>query len=135
MKIDYSNKTAEELELEQEKLHKKLRIPNILILIISLISLITLLFGPALKIQMKVDGSFFSSVISSANDSNNEEPDETMVFIFKDVHEKIVFSATPIDMLSAITSSKEGVKSFMKNMFSSLTYSMENIYKQAFPQC
>lgn len=133
MKIDYSNKTAEELELEQEKLHKKLRIPNILILIISLISLITLLFGPALKIQMKVDGSFFSSVISSANDSNNEEPDETMVFIFKDVHEKIVFSATPIDMLSAITSSKEGVKSFMKNMFSSLTYSMENIYKQAFP--
>ena len=96
MKIDYSNKTAEELELEQEKLHKKLRIPNILILIIALISLITLLFGPALKIQMKVDGSFFSSVISSANDSNNEEPDETMVFIFKDVNEKIIVSATPI---------------------------------------
>ena len=59
MKVNYGNYASEQLQSERRKLHRKLILPNIFILLISLAAAVSLLFGQLLSsktIRLLVQG-------------------------------------------------------------------------------
>ena len=55
MKNDYSMYAPEQLQSERRKLHRKLILPNIFILLISLVAAASLLFGQLLSDSVECD--------------------------------------------------------------------------------
>ena len=62
MKTDYSAYPSEQLQSERRKLHRKLILPNIFILLISLVAAASLLFAQLLYVSVHIDAQFGESV-------------------------------------------------------------------------
>ena len=91
MKNDYSMYAPEQLQGERRKLHRKLILPNIFILLISLVAAASLLFGQLLSVSVHIDAQFGETVAQMMSEQSGEEGGadaeaaaKQYAFLFKD---------------------------------------------------
>lgn len=73
MKNDYSMYAPEQLQSERRKLHRKLILPNIFILLISLVAAASLLFAQLLSVSVHIDAQFGETVAQMMSEQSGEE--------------------------------------------------------------
>lgn len=78
MKEDYGAMTREQLVREQQRLHKKLTVPNIVILLISLVAAFSLIFGTLFSVNVHIDSGFMDTVteLQSSGEGSADSADE-----------------------------------------------------------
>ena len=106
MKVNYGNYASEQLQSERRKLHRKLILPNIFILLISLAAAVSLLFGQLLSVSVHIDAQFGEAVAQMMSEQVGEESGagdaaKQYAFLFKDADADVTVSVRPLDLLAA----------------------------------
>lgn len=140
MKENYGAMTREQLVREQQRLHKKLTVPNIVILLISLVAAFSLIFGTLFSVNVHIDSGFMDTVTElqssgegSADSADEEEMQEMMSFLMKDVDLDVSVSLYPRAVFAAAFSGSEGISSLIVSAVPDLEALVSKLGEQVAP--
>lgn len=141
MKNDYSMYAPEQLQSERRKLHRKLILPNIFILLISLVAAASLLFGQLLSVSVHIDAQFGETVAQMMSEQAGEEGGadaeaaaNQYAFLFKDADADVTISLNPLDIMTAgFDGGREGVKKLFTSALGGLSDTVARLSEQILP--
>ena len=141
MKNDYSMYAPEQLQSERRKLHRKLILPNIFILLISLVAAASLLFGQLLSVSVHIDAQFGETVAQMMSEQAGEEGGadaeaaaNQYAFLFKDADADVTISLNPFDIMTAgFDGGREGVKKLFTSALGGLSDTVARLSEQILP--
>lgn len=141
MKNDYSMYAPEQLQSERRKLHRKLILPNIFILLISLVAAASLLFGQLLSVSVHIDAQFGETVAQMMSEQAGEEGGadaeaaaKQYAFLFKDADADVTISLNPFDIMTAgFDGGREGVKKLFTSALGGLSDTVARLSEQILP--
>ena len=141
MKTDYSAYPSEQLQGERRKLHRKLILPNIFILLISLVAAASLLFGQLLSVSVHIDAQFGETVAQMMSEQAGEEGGadaeaaaKQYAFLFKDADADVTISLNPLDIMTAgFDGGREGVKKLFTSALGGLSDTVARLSEQILP--
>ena len=141
MKTDYSAYPSEQLQSERRKLHRKLILPNIFILLISLVAAASLLFGQLLSVSVHIDAQFGETVAQMMSEQSGEEGGadaeaaaNQYAFLFKDADADATISLNPLDIMTAgFNGGREGVKKLFTSALGGLSDTVARLSEQILP--
>ena len=141
MKTDYSAYPSEQLQSERRKLHRKLILPNIFILLISLVAAASLLFGQLLSVSVHIDAQFGETVAQMMSEQAGEEGGadaeaaaKQYAFLFKDADADATISLNPLDIMTAgFDGGREGVKKLFTSALGGLSDTVARLSEQILP--
>lgn len=141
MKNDYSMYAPEQLQSERRKLHRKLILPNIFILLISLVAAASLLFGQLLSVSVHIDAQFGETVAQMMSEQAGEEGGadaeaaaKQYAFLFKDADADVTISLNPLDIMTAgFDGGREGVKKLFTSALGGLSDTVARLSEQILP--
>ena len=141
MKTDYSAYPSEQLQSERRKLHRKLILPNIFILLISLVAAASLLFGQLLSVSVHIDAQFGETVAQMMSEQSGEEGGadaeaaaKQYAFLFKDADADVTISLNPLDIMTAgFDGGREGVKKLFTSALGGLSDTVARLSEQILP--
>lgn len=146
MKENYASMSQEELAERKRSLHKKLLVPNILVLLLSLVAAATLLFLPLLDLRIAINEQVVSAVLSQTADAGGEadgteggvsgadSQQEMIRFIFRDVNQTVSVKADFFELISASTGEgNTGLRALAEKKVDELIESLEPVLEQAMP--
>ncbi|HIY46225.1 MAG TPA: hypothetical protein H9731_06915 [Candidatus Borkfalkia excrementipullorum] len=139
MKVNYGNYASEQLQSERRKLHRKLILPNIFILLISLAAAVSLLFGQLLSVSVHIDAQFGEAVAQMMSEQAGEESGagdaaKQYAFLFKDADADVTVSVRPLDLLAAgFDGGREGVRQLITNALGGLSDTVNELSEQILP--
>ena len=141
MKTDYSAYPSEQLQSERRKLHRKLILPNIFILLISLVAAASLLFGQLLSVSVHIDAQFGETVAQMMSEQAGEEGGadaeaaaKQYAFLFKDADADVTISLNPLDIMTAgFDGGREGVKKLFTSALGGLSDTVARLSEQILP--
>ena len=139
MKVNYGNYASEQLQSERRKLHRKLILPNIFILLISLAAAVSLLFGQLLSVSVHIDAQFGEAVAQMMSEQAGEESGagdaaKQYAFLFKDADADVTVSVRPLDLLAAgFDGGREGVRQLFTNALGGLSDTVNELSEQILP--
>lgn len=140
MKIDYSAYPGEQLRGERRKLHRKLILPNIFILLISLVAAVSLLLGQLLTVSVHIDAQFGETVAQMMSEQAGEEggtaEDAATQYslLFRDANADITVSLQPFDVMAAgFDGGREGVRKLLSGALSGLSDTVIKLGEQILP--
>lgn len=141
MKNDYSMYAPEQLQGERRKLHRKLILPNIFILLISLVAAASLLFGQLLSVSVHIDAQFGETVAQMMSEQAGEEGGadaeaaaNQYAFLFKDADADVTISLNPLDIMTAgFDGGREGVKKLFTSALGGLSDTVARLSEQILP--
>lgn len=141
MKNDYSMYAPEQLQSERRKLHRKLILPNIFILLISLVAAASLLFGQLLSVSVHIDAQFGETVAQMMSEQAGEEGGadaeaaaKQYAFLFKDADADVTISLNPLDIIAAgFDGGREGVKKLFTSALGGLSDTVARLSEQILP--
>lgn len=139
MKVNYGNYASEQLQSERRKLHRKLILPNIFILLISLAAAVSLLFGQLLSVSVHIDAQFGEAVAQMMSEQAGEENGagdaaKQYAFLFKDADADVTVSVRPFDLLAAgFDGGREGVRQLFTNALGGLSDTVNELSEQILP--
>lgn len=141
MKTDYSAYPSEQLQSERRKLHRKLILPNIFILLISLVAAASLLFGQLLSVSVHIDAQFGETVAQMMSEQSGEEGGadaeaaaNQYAFLFKDADADATISLNPLDIMTAgFDGGREGVKKLFTSALGGLSDTVARLSEQILP--
>ena len=141
MKTDYSAYPSEQLQSERRKLHRKLILPNIFILLISLVAAASLLFAQLLSVSVHIDAQFGETVAQIMSEQAGEEGGadaeaaaKQYAFLFKDADADVTISLNPLDIMTAgFDGGREGVKKLFTSALGGLSDTVARLSEQILP--
>ena len=141
MKTDYSAYPSEQLQSERRKLHRKLILPNIFILLIALTAAVSLLFGQLLSVSVHIDAQFGETVAQMMSEQSGEEGSadaeavaKQYAFLFKDTDTDVTISVRPLDVVAAgYDGGREGVKALLSGALGGLSDTVAELSEQVLP--
>lgn len=139
MKVNYGNYASEQLQSERRKLHRKLILPNIFILLISLAAAVSLLFGQLLSVSVHIDAQFGEAVAQMMSEQVGEESGagdaaKQYAFLFKDADADVTVSVRPLDLLAAgFDGGREGMRQLITNALGGLSDTVNELSEQILP--
>ena len=141
MKTDYSAYPSEQLQSERRKLHRKLILPNIFILLISLVAAASLLFAQLLSVSVHIDAQFGETVAQMMSEQSGEEGGadaeaaaKQYAFLFKDADADVTISLNPLDIMTAgFDGGREGVKKLFTSALGGLSDTVARLSEQILP--
>ena len=141
MKTDYSAYPSEQLQSERRKLHRKLILPNIFILLISLVAAASLLFAQLLSVSVHIDAQFGETVAQIMSEQAGEEGGadaeaaaKQYAFLFKDADADVTISLNPLDIMTAgFDGGREGVKKLFTSALGGLSDTVARLSEQVLP--
>ena len=141
MKTDYSAYPSEQLQSERRKLHRKLILPNIFILLISLVAAASLLFAQLLSVSVHIDAQFGETVAQMMSEQAGEEGGadaeaaaKQYAFLFKDADADVTISLNPLDIMTAgFDGGREGVKKLFTSALGGLSDTVARLSEQILP--
>ena len=141
MKTDYSAYPSEQLQGERRKLHRKLILPNIFILLISLVAAASLLFAQLLSVSVHIDAQFGETVAQMMSAQSGEEGGadaeaaaKQYAFLFKDADADVTISLNPLDIMTAgFDGGREGVKKLFTSALGGLSDTVARLSEQILP--
>ena len=141
MQINYGAYPSEQLQGERRKLHRKLILPNIFILLISLAAAISLLFGQLLSVSVHIDAQFGETVAQMMSEQAGEEGGadadaaaKQYAFLFKDADADVTVSLNPLDIMTAgFDGGREGVKNLFTSALGGLSDTVNELSVQILP--
>ena len=141
MKTDYSAYPSEQLQSERRKLHRKLILPNIFILLISLVAAASLLFGQLLSVSVHIDAQFGETIAQMMSEQAGEEGGadaeaaaKQYAFLFKDADADVTISLNPLDIMTAgFNGGREGVKKLFTSALGGLSDTVAELSEQILP--
>lgn len=141
MKTDYSAYPSEQLQGERRKLHRKLILPNIFILLISLVAAASLLFAQLLSVSVHIDAQFGETVAQMMSEQSGEEGGadaeaaaKQYAFLFKDADADVTISLNPLDIMTAgFDGGREGVKKLFTSALGGLSDTVARLSEQILP--
>ena len=141
MKTDYSAYPSEQLQSERRKLHRKLILPNIFILLISLVAAASLLFGQLLSVSVHIDAQFGETIAQMMSEQAGEEGGadaeaaaKQYAFLFKDADADVTISLNPLDIMTAgFDGGREGVKKLFTSALGGLSDTVARLSEQILP--
>lgn len=141
MKTDYSAYPSEQLQGERRKLHRKLILPNIFILLISLVAAASLLFAQLLSVSVHIDAQFGETVAQIMSEQAGEEGGadaeaaaKQYAFLFKDADADVTISLNPLDIMTAgFDGGREGVKKLFTSALGGLSDTVARLSEQILP--
>lgn len=141
MKNDYSMYAPEQLQSERRKLHRKLILPNIFILLISLVAAASLLFAQLLSVSVHIDAQFGETVAQMMSEQSGEEGGadaeaaaKQYAFLFKDADADVTISLNPLDIMTAgFDGGREGVKKLFTSALGGLSDTVARLSEQILP--
>ena len=141
MKNDYSMYAPEQLQSERRKLHRKLILPNIFILLISLVAAASLLFAQLLSVSVHIDAQFGETVAQMMSEQAGEEGGadaeaaaKQYAFLFKDADADVTISLNPLDIMTAgFDGGREGVKKLFTSALGGLSDTVARLSEQILP--
>ena len=141
MKTDYSAYPSEQLQSERRKLHRKLILPNIFILLISLVAAEYLLFPQLLCVSVHIDAQFGETVAQMMSEQSGEEGGadaeaaaKQYAFLFKDADADVTISLNPLDIMTAgFDRGREGVKKLFTSALGGLSDTVARLSEQILP--
>lgn len=141
MKNDYSMYAPEQLQSERRKLHRKLILPNIFILLISLVAAASLLFGQLLSVSVHIDAQFGETVAQMMSEQSGEEGGadaeaaaKQYAFLFKNADADVTISLNPFDIMTAgFDGGREGVKKLFTSALGGLSDTVARLSEQILP--
>lgn len=140
MKTDYSLYSREQLQAESRKLHKKLILPNIFILLVALVAAISLALFPLLNISVHVDENMASVIeqTMAAQPGDSEQSDiqamaDQYAFLLKDADVEVRVSVKPLDFLTVATQGREGLRTVLGTALADLPDTVDTLAEQIMP--
>ena len=140
MKTDYSLYSREQLLAESRKLHKKLILPNIFILLVALVAAISLALFPLLNISVHVDENMASVIeqTMAAQPGDSEQSDiqamaDQYAFLLKDADVEVRVAVKPLDFLTVATQGREGLRTVLGAALADLPDTVDTLAEQIMP--
>ena len=143
MKTNYSSLSPEDLREEHKRLHGKLVLPNIAIVLLSLFAAFSLLFMPLLGISVHLDegtGQLISDAMSEGSEGSEgsgadaEEISAQYAFLLKDVDIDVGVTLQPTELFgAAFSEGREGLRSFIDSAAGDLVSVVNELSEQVMP--
>ena len=141
MKTDYSAYPSEQLQSERRKLHRKLILPNIFILLIALTAAVSLLFGQLLSVSVHIDAQFGETVAQMMSEQAGEEGStdaeaaaKQYAFLFRNADTEITVSVRPLDVMAAgFDGGREGARKLFASALGGLSDTVAELSEQLLP--
>lgn len=135
MKTKYGNMTSAQLREEQQRLHKKLVLPNIAIVLISVVAAISLLLLPLLQLSVRIDermGKIAADAL--AEQEGSEEMAEQYAFLLRDVDTEIDVTLRPAELFGAgLSDGTEGLRALIDGAVGDLSAVADELSAQILP--
>lgn len=130
--------SPEQWRAEKKKLHRKLILPNLCILLISLIAAISLVSGPFLQVTVPLNADTVETLVnlagSDADPNAANDSAEVLIYIAKDIDTQIQISVAFDDIVAAgVTDGEAGLRQLLDHSLADLPDVADSVSEQIMP--
>lgn len=138
MRTNYNTMPAEQLREEGKRLHRKLVLPNLVIVLLSLVAALSLLFFPLLRVSVRLDeqtAEIAAELIAEAGEGEGaEEMAEQYAFLLRDADVEIAVTLRPTELFGAgFSEGTEGLHALINGAAGDLTAVADELSAQMLP--